>query len=1230
MNETLAPPLIIGAGGGGKSNQVGGHTPSEAPDTLRSRAYAQVLDLVSEGEIEGLANGAQSIYFDETPLQNADGSYNFKNVTWLTRTGVQAQTYIPGFSAVENESAVATEVKYGAPITRTITNANVNAVRVTVSVPTLSFQDPTTGDLGGSAVDIQIQVQTSGAGFVTKITDTIAGKASSKYQRSYRIALTGSGPWDVRVVRVTADSTQSNLQNKTWFDSYAEIIDARLSYPNSALVALRVDATQFQQIPNRAYDLKLLRVRVPSNYNASTRVYTGTWDGTFQIAWTDNPAWCFYDLITNTRYGLGAYVDSSQIDKWGLYAIAKYCDTMVPDGLGGLEPRFTCNLYLQSREEAFKVIRDLASAFRAFTYWAGGSLMVAQDAPADPVALYTQANVIDGLFSYSGASAKARHTVALVSWNDPADFYRQKVEYVEDADAIARFGVVPTEIVAVGCTSRGQAARVGRWLLYAERYESEIVSFATGLEGALARPGDIIKVADASRAGARMGGRVKTATTTTVTLDASPSLGAASWTLYVQLTDGSVVSRTVSSAAGAVITLDSALPSAPQTNAAWVLSSSTLSAQTFRVLSAAEAEGGVVRIVAVKYDANKYAAVENGLKLETRTITKLSAMPATPTALVLSESLYRYQAQVRAMVSAHWDPVAGASAYRVLWRKDGGNFVEDTTTLNDFEIRDITPGVFNVRVYAIGATGQPSAGYVEATQAAYGKTAPPADVAGLSAVIDANIGVTLTWNKVADLDVDAYEVRQGASWAAGAVVGQVKGTTLKIGVVPGASTTFWVKAVDTSGSYSVNAVSATATIAAASAPTVTASFAGENVVLTWTAVSGSLATDSYQVRYGASFAGGTVLATIKGTSFSTRAQWVGARTFWVAAVDIAGNVGAAGAADAIVVAPLAATLTQQSIDNNVLLKWTDATATLPLDYYELRRGSSWSGATVIGRISSRFTAIFETAGGTYTYWVAGVDIAGNVGATASIAAVVSAPPDYVLQYNFDSSFGGTLTNMVANAGSGYVAPVSTSETFQSHFTTRSWTTPQDQITAGYSIYALPSQNTGSYEETIDYGTVLAATKIIATLTWATVTGSVAVTPKISVRKLATDAWTDYAGVSSVYVTDFRYVKVRFDFASSGGDDLINITALNVRMEVKQKTDSGVVAAVSTDSGGTTVNFGVSFVDVSSITLSPKATAARIAVYDFIDAPNPTSFKVLLFDTSGTRVSGDVGWLVKGV
>ncbi len=1191
--------------------------------SLRSKAYATILDLVSEGEIQGLVDGAKSIYFDGTVLQNANGTYNFENVTFDSRTGTQAQTYIPGIPSVESETSVNVEVKNTTPVVRTVSNSDLNAVRVTLYTPAL-YKQKDDGDLDGRDIQIAIDVQSNGGGYVQKITDTISGKTTSKYQRDYRVALTGSAPWDIRVRRISADTDSAKIQDKLYWESYTAIIDAKLRYPNSALVSMKFDASAFSGIPSRAFDLKLKKVQVPSNYNPTTRVYTGTWNGTFQTAWTDNPAWCFYDLITNSRYGLGGYIDSTQVDKWALYTIGQYCDELVDDGFGGTEPRFTCNLYLQSRAEAYKVLQDMASCFRSMVYWASGSLTLAQDAPSDPVGLFSQSNVVDGVFSYTGSSAKARHTVALVTWNDPEDFYKQKVEYVEDADAISRFGVVPTEVVAMGCTSRGQANRVGRWLLYSERYESEAVTFQTGIEGAVARPGQIIKVADASRAGVRLGGRVRSATTTAITLDSPVTLGGTTWTMYAMLPDGTVGTSQVVSASGNVVNLLTALAAAPQAGAQWIMSTSTVEAQTFRVMTVSEKEGGLVEITALKHDPLKYAAVEDGLVLETRDITELTPVPTAPISITLVESLYTYQAEVRAMINVGWPNVSGAASYLVQVSKNGGNFVDHTTSISDFDVLNITPGTFIIRVYSVGPTGKQSATYAEGTITALGKTAPPADVTGLAATIDANIGITLTWDKVADLDLDGYEIKDGAT-----VLGIAKTTSFKVGLLPVGAKTYTVRALDTSGTYSTTAASASVTIAAAGAPTVTGSFVGENYVITWNAVQGDLATQAYEIRYGASYAAGTSLGTIKGTSFSLKANWSGSRTFWVAAIDLSNNTGTAGSAAATVNAPVAVTMTQEVIDNNVLLKWSDGTATLPIDYYELRKGSTWAGATVIGRISARFSAIFESSAGVYKYWIAGVDVAGNLGATANVDALVNQPPDYQLEYNQNSTFSGTKSNFVA-FDNGYLTPVDTTETWQSHFTSRGWTTLQNQVSAGYDIYALPSATAAYYEETVDYGTVLAATKITATLSYTTNSGSVTVTPKISVRKLITDAWTDYNGVTSVFVTDFQYVKVRFDFSGTGNDDLITISGLNIRFDVKLRNDAGTAAAVSTDSGGTTVNFNVNFVDVESITVTPKGTAARIAVYDFVDVVNPTSFKVLLFDTSGTRVSGDVSWSAKGI
>ena len=743
----------FGGGGGGKGGGGGGsgRVAQEAPDSLRSKAFARVLDLICEGEIVGLNDGAKSIYLDETPLQNSDGSFNFQGVEVVSRTGTQAQGYVPGFPSIENENPVAVEVKASASVTRQVSNTETNAVRVRISIPTLTQQNTKNGDLNGASVSYAIDVQTNGGGFVQYLTDTVTGKTTSKYERTYRIELTGSAPWDIRVRRITADSTSTALQDKTFWESYTEIIDAKLRYPNSAIVGIKIDASQFSNIPTRAYDMKLLKVKVPTNYDPVTRAYTGIWNGTFKVEWTDNPAWCFYDLLTNDRYGLGGLIDDSQIDKWAMYAVGRYCDELVPDGFGSTEPRFVCNIYMQTRNDAYRVIQDFASIFRGMVYWQSGALTVSQDAPADPVYLYTPGNVIDGVFNYQGSSAKTRHTVAMVTWNDPDDFYRQKVEYVEDTAGIARYGVVQADLTAIGCTSRGQANRVGRWLLYSEQSESEVVAFKTGIEGATCRPGQIIAVSDPVRGGTRRGGRVVAATTTQITVDGDFTLPDTGHTMSVILPTGAVEKRAVASFTGRVVTLATALSTAPAAGSVWVLESPNLQSQLFRVVSAVEAEDGI-EINALAHNPGKYLSIEQGMKLQPRQISGLGLVPAAPENIVITETLYESSAEVKTQISVSWDNVTGATSYLVSYKRDDGNFINLTETASaSVELRDAVEGQYTFSVVAVNAVGKKSATSTK-TQNILGRSAPPADVDNFSLMPMSGMAY-LSWDKAADLDV---------------------------------------------------------------------------------------------------------------------------------------------------------------------------------------------------------------------------------------------------------------------------------------------------------------------------------------------------------------------------------------------------------------------------------------------------------------------------------------------
>ena len=495
---TIMNKVSIAGSGGGEQQQ---HVPVEASDTLHSRQMITAVDLIGEGEIGGLVDGAKSIYLNNIPLVNADGLSNFTyteanvtngsltsvNVPWEFRSGGQSQDLftLEGYDGVEVPHLMSSQVKQGYPVMVSVNTQTVDAVRLTVTVPALMSQDSSTGDTNGSSVSYSFDVSTNGGSYSDSGLGVIVitGKTRSHYQRTHLITLPKPGnTWSIRMNRITADSTSSLLQNDLYFDSYSEITNTKLSYPNSAMVAMRLDSQQFSSVPTRSYLVDGLYIKVPTNYDAATRVYTGVWDGTFKVAVSSNPAWVLYDLLTSSRYGLGKYVGAEQVDKAMLYTIGRYCDELVSDGYGGFEPRFSINTSFQSRMDAYKLISDVTSVFRGMSYWNGGMVSFTQDSPTDPSYIYNSANVVDGIFQYTGSALKDRHSVVLVTWNDPLQKYQQQIEYVEDVSLITQFGVRQTEVVAVGCTSRGQAHRVGKWILLSEQQESEMITYKVGID----------------------------------------------------------------------------------------------------------------------------------------------------------------------------------------------------------------------------------------------------------------------------------------------------------------------------------------------------------------------------------------------------------------------------------------------------------------------------------------------------------------------------------------------------------------------------------------------------------------------------------------------------------------------------------------------------------------------------------------------------------------------------
>lgn len=831
---------IIGAGGGGgKGGDAGSsRTPTTAPDSLDSRQYANVIDLISEGEIEGLVDGFKSIYLNNTALQNPNGTYNFQDVTVYTRKGTQTQSYIPLTPGVEDEKPVGLTVAKDVPVVRSITDVNVDAVRVTISIPVLQTINNTTGDTSGAQVQLKIAVQYAGGGFTDlaigaggATTDTISGRTADEYRKDYLIELNRPNPSDavdIRVTRVTADSTSSLISNAFSWSSYTEIIWAKLRYPNSALIGLRIDAEQFSSIPSRSYLIKGIKVQIPSgatvDSNTGRIIYPQNfvWDGTFAAAtWTSCPAWILFDLLTNTRYGFGEHIDATQLDKWAFFAASKYSNELVDDGFNGQEARFSCNTTIQTSEDAYKLVNDLLSVMRCRGFWSSGSMTIAQDRPEDPVYLFNAANVTPEGFSYSGGSLKTRPNVAVVSYLD-LDLRDTAYEVVEDTEAVDKYGAVRTEISAFACTSRGQANRIGRWLIYSERFEKEVVTFASNLEaGQMVRPGQLILISDPVKAGSRRGGRINAATNNSITVDdtASTDLSVQSGsTLAVILPDGTLEQREISSVAGAVITVIEPFTAIPNINGMWVLESPTLQASTWRVIGIQEQDGTSYAITAIAHNESKYAYIENGDPLEIRDTTNLNQIPDPPTDLnvlpitangvTTNEVQYELNGRIAIKITFAWKGPQGIKKFRVKYRHEDDNFTTVTVQGTTFDILDAQQGVYEIQVSSTSASNVLFSSPAIATYTVQGLSAPPNNVQNLSLVTLGETLALLTWDQATELDVLVggkviirHDPRSlvSADWAySSQIVQAVAGTSTQkqVPLLPG---TYFVKFEDYQG-----------------------------------------------------------------------------------------------------------------------------------------------------------------------------------------------------------------------------------------------------------------------------------------------------------------------------------------------------------------------------------------------------------------------------------------------
>ena len=747
----MATAIAIKGRKGGSSSS---RTPTEQPDDLQSVAKAKILVALGEGEFAGQLT-AKDIYLDGTALENADGSQNFSGVTWEFRAGTQAQKYIQGIPGTENEINVGTEVSSATAWTRTFTNTQLSAVRLRLKWPSL-FKQEDDGDLVGYSVNYAIDLQTDGGTWQTVLNTSVTGKTTSGYERSHRIDLPQAGStWTIRLRKITSDANSAKIGDTMMLQSFTEVIDAKLRYPNTALLYIEFDSSQFNgSIPQISCEPRGRVIRVPDTYDPETRTYSGTWAGTFKWAWTDNPAWIFYDLVVSDRFGLGDRLTTANIDKWTLYQVAQYCDQMVPDGKGGsgTEPRYTCNVYIQERNDAYTVLRDFAAIFRGMTYWGDDQIVALADMPRDVDFTYTHANVIDGRFTYSSSTTKNRYTNALVSWSDPDNAYSDAMEPVFEQALVARYGFNQLEITAIGCTRQSEANRKGRWGLLTNN-KDRVVTFNVGEDGNIPQPGYVIAVADRNLSGRDLGGRISAVNGRVLTLDRAPDASAAD-RMIVNLPSGVSQSRTIQSITGNKVTVTTAYSETPVAEAVWVIESDELYAQQYRVITVTDNNDGTFTIVGANHDPDKYARIDTGAIIDQRPVSVIPPGNQSPpdNIVISSFSVVQQNISVETM-RVSWDQAHNAIAYEAQWRRNDGNWVNvPRSSTTSFDVPGIYAGRYLVRVRAINAAEISSGwGYSE-EKTLTGKVGNPPKPVGFIASDNVIFGIELSWGFPANTD----------------------------------------------------------------------------------------------------------------------------------------------------------------------------------------------------------------------------------------------------------------------------------------------------------------------------------------------------------------------------------------------------------------------------------------------------------------------------------------------
>ena len=721
--------------------------PRIAVDSAASISTAKLLYGIAEGEVYGLADGAKSIRLDGTPLVDDNGNGNFNGVRWTFAAGTNDQEHISGFPDVSNEVGVGVELRSDNPWIKAFNDTQLSAVRIRFKWDRLSKTNPDNGDVNGHTIKYAIDLQTDGGAYHEIINTKIQEKTSAGYERTHRIDLPKAKTgWQLRVRRITPNDTSEYVQDTMMIDAVAEVIDVKLSYPNTALLGIEYNAEIFSSIAKMSVRVKGKIIRVPDNYDPVARTYTGIWTGNFKDAYSNNPAWIFYDLCTQWRGGLGERLDATMIDRWSLYALGQYCDQPVSDGQGGLEPRFTCNVYLQKQADAYQVLQNIGGIFRAMSYWNGEKIILDADVPQDPVYTFSRANVIDGNFEYTGTRARDRHTLAKVAWDNPLNGFETEYEYIRDEKAMAKFGVKVLDLSAFGCTSQAQAQRAGLWALKTEQLETRQVAFSVGLDGVNCTVGNIINVSDELFAGRANGGRVSTVNETQSIIELDREVTASVGdVLIINGGSGKSERRNISNVVGNRITVTAGFTSAEPEHV-WAIETTDLKLMRFRVMQITENDNNTYNIVAIQHEPQKYDAIDFGTDVKPTDITIVN--PDTvdaPTSVTITSRHREVQGQMVATLMIGWAQVSGAVAYDVEWRKDDGTWIKVPRTGNtSAEIDGVYSGQYLARVRAVSAFDVQSNPTTSMLTEVKGKIGLPPTVVGLTAT-GILFGMDLKW-----------------------------------------------------------------------------------------------------------------------------------------------------------------------------------------------------------------------------------------------------------------------------------------------------------------------------------------------------------------------------------------------------------------------------------------------------------------------------------------------------